>query len=152
MSDKLPVKLHFHHVGIFISNMESSIQWYDEILGFKLAFRRTFDLPGQGPVDMAWIKNGEMYLELYAYNSPQTPFTVKDYLGSLGTKHLCLYVRTEDFEPLKTYWEGKSVNFWVKHRWPEEQVQKPGGCGVVYITDPDGIVIEIQEEFTPGEY
>jgi len=152
MQKTYPFKLNFHHVGIFVSDMDKSIKWYEEMLGYKLMFRKTFDLPGQGPVDMAWIKHQNHYIELYQYSNKQKPFTVQDYLGSLGTKHLCLYVDDKDLAPLTEYLESKNVEFWVKHHWPEEQTEKPGGCGVIYIKDPDGILIEIQQSFTPGEY
>jgi len=58
----------------------------------------------------------------------------------------------KDFEPLKAFLKSKNVNFTVEHRWPKELVVKPEGCGVIYIADPDGIPIEIQEEFRAGEY
>ncbi|NTU48881.1 MAG: VOC family protein [Syntrophobacteraceae bacterium] len=152
MPDKFPFKLKYHHVGIFISNMDRSIAWYDEMLGYKLALRRMFDLPGQGPVEMAWVKHGDHYIELYEYRKELRPFSVEDYLGSLGTKHLCLYVEDSDLAPLTRHLESKDVEFWVKHHWPEEATDKPNGVGVIYIKDPDGILIEIQQSYTPGEY
>jgi catechol 2,3-dioxygenase-like lactoylglutathione lyase family enzyme len=158
MSEAFPFHLHYHHVGIFVSDMEQSAKWYEEMLGYRMMFKKVFDLPNQGPVLMAWMKHGEHYIELYEYakdpisGGRQRPFNMADYLGTLGTKHLCLYVRDAEFEGLKKYLEDKGANFTVKHRWTEEQTEKPGGCGVIYITDPDGIWIEIQEEFAPGEY
>lgn len=153
-----PFNLKVHHVGIFVSDMEKSLQWYEEMLGYKLVFKKIFDLPNQGPTLMAWVKHDNHYIELYEYEKnpmgegKQKPFNMPDYLGSLGTKHLCLYIEDNKFEELKKYLEEKGANFTVKHRWSEEQTEKPGGCGVIYITDPDGIWIEIQETFTPGEY
>jgi catechol 2,3-dioxygenase-like lactoylglutathione lyase family enzyme len=153
MSTPYPFKLHFHHVGIFVSNMDRSIQWYDEMLGYKLKLRKIFNLPNQGPVEMAWIKHNNHYIELYDYEAKKNPFTVENYLGCLGTKHLCLYVdKDEEIGPLTEYLESKNVEFWVKHHWPEEATERPNGCSVIYIKDPDGILIEIQQNFTPGEY
>jgi len=152
MSTDFPVKLNVHHVGIFVTDMDRSIQWYEEMLGYKLMFRAPFDLPHQGVVEMCWIKHQEHYIELYQYDTDQRPFNMGDYLGSLGTKHLSLWTTDEEFATLVTYLESKKADFMVKHRWPEEQVGKPGGCGVIYIKDPDGIPIEIQEDFRAGEY
>ena len=149
MSDNYPFKLYFHHIGIFVSDMDKSIQWYDEMLGYKLAFRKMFDLPNQGLVEMAWIKHNNHYIELYNYRTSQKPFTMEEHMGSLGTKHLCLYVDDDDLGPLTAYLESKNVEFWVKHHWPEESTGKPNGCGVIYIKDPDGILIEIQQLY-PG--
>jgi hypothetical protein len=61
-------------------------------------------------------------------------------------------VKNEEFQPLISHLESKNAKFIVRHRWPEEMLGKPGGCGVIYITDPDDIRVEIQEEFLPGEY
>ena len=151
MGDSLQFKLYPHHVGIFVSDIDRSIKWYEEMLGFKLMFKNSFPLPGTGPTVMAWVKHGDFYIELY--DSPQkAPFSTENYGGTLGTKHICFYVEDKDFEPLKAFLKSKNVNFTVEHRWPKELVVKPEGCGVIYIADPDGIPIEIQEEFRAGEY
>lgn len=152
MATTNPFKLYYHHVGLFVSDMDKSIQWYDEMLGYKVVFRKFFDLPGAGLVEMAWIKNNGHYIELYNYQDTKKPFTMEDYLGSLGTKHLCLYTADKDFYPLREYLESKNIDFWVKHHWTKEDTGKPGGVGVIYIKDPDGILIEIQQSYAPGEY
>ena len=152
MSNQYPFELKYHHVGIFVSDMDRSLQWYDEMLGYKLKLRKIFHLPNQGPVEMAWIKHGSHYIELYHYVAQKRAFSMDDYLGSLGTKHLSLYVEDHVLAPLTEYLESKKVDFWVKHHWPEEVTERPNGCGVIYIKDPDGVLIEIQQNFTPGEY
>lgn len=152
MSPPYPFKLNYHHVGIFVSDMNTSLKWYEEMLGYKLMFKKHFDLPNQGLVEMAWIKHANHYIELYDYTDEKKPFDLPDYLGSLGTKHLCLYVEDDQLAPLTQFLESKNVELWVKHHWPADQTEKPGGCGVIYIKDPDGILIEIQQSFTPGEY
>jgi catechol 2,3-dioxygenase-like lactoylglutathione lyase family enzyme len=152
VSDDFPATLHYHHTGIFVSDMETSIEWYENVLGYKFAWRKEHDLPGQGLVDMCWLKHQDHYIELYGYKTDQRPFDMKDYLGSLGTKHLCLWVKNEEFEPLAAYFESKGVEFMVRGRHPESVVGKPGGEGVMYIKDPDGIPIEIQEEIWPEQY
>lgn len=152
MEDGYPFQLNYHHVGIFVTNMDRSLKWYEEMLGYKLRFRKVFHLPNQGPVDMAWIKHGTHYIELYQYQTEKRPFSLEDYLGTIGTKHLSLYVEDEVLKPLTEYLESKKVEFWVKHHWPEEVTERPNGCGVIYIKDPDGVLIEIQQNFTPGEY
>ena len=152
MSDGFPATLHYHHTGIFVSDLERSIKWYEDVLGYKFAFRRVYDLPGPGPVDMCWLKHEDHYIELYGFNNGQRPFDLGDYWASIGTKHLCLWVKNEEFEPLAAYFQAKGVEFMVKARHSEETVGKPGGEGVMYIKDPDGIPIEIQEEIWPEKY
>lgn len=139
------------HVGIFVSDLERSIKWYDEILGFKLVHRDIHELP-VGRADMCWLKGHGFYLELYQFEREQEAFQIEKYFSSLGTKHLCLCVPDDEFEAVRSYIYEKGVTVTVDTRWPEEKVKKPGGEGVLYITDPDGILIEIEECQTPGEY
>lgn len=145
MSSNFKYKMHYHHVGIFVSDMDRSVKWYEEMLGYKEAFRLTIDVPGRGPLEACWIKHQDHYIELQHYKTPLRPFDENDYFGTLGTKHLSLWVSDEDFAGLQAYLESKNVDFFEKVRLPEELVKKPGGCGVMYIKDPDGIFIEIQE-------
>lgn len=139
------------HVGIFVSDLERSIKWYEDILGFRLVHRDIHDLPA-GRADMCWLKGYDFYIELYQFESVQEPFDMEYYFRSLGTKHLCLSVPNEEFEALRQFIFKKGITVAVDCRWPEEKVKKPGGEGVLYITDPDGILIELEEAQTPGEY
>lgn len=41
----LPISLHHHHVGIFVSDLDRSIQWYHDIFGFELVAREIVPLP-----------------------------------------------------------------------------------------------------------
>ena len=150
MKEGFPITLSPHHVGIFVSDVERSIAWYEEMLGFRFMFKNVFDLP-TGPTTMAWVKHGDFYLEAYDYPNLE-PFSRKDYDGTLGTKHISFSVRNEDFEPLKAFLRSKGVPLTVEHRWSEKYVVKPTGIGVIYFNDPDGIPIEVHETYTPGEY
>lgn len=140
------------HVGIFVSDLDRSIQWYEEILGFKLVHREMHDLP-VGRADMCWLKGYGFYLELYQFEEKQEEFDIKSYFKTLGTKHFCLCVPDEEFEAVREFMYSRNdVTVTVDTRWPEEKTKKPGGEGVIYIADPDGIEIEIEEIQTPGEY
>lgn len=167
MSQKVPFTLKMHHVGIFVSNMDASLKWYEEVLGFVLVHRNIHDLPMQGLVDMAWMEHGNHYIELYEYpknpmgEGKQRPFDMKDYLGSLGTKHICYYVDHAEYGALKAHLKAMGCNMPVDIRWPNDQSATPlkpltvdadpeTSGGVIYITDPDGIWIEIIEEYYPG--
>lgn len=160
---KVPFELKMHHVGCFVSNMDTTIKWYEEMLGFTLKQRNMYNLPGpgQGETEMAWIQNGNYWIELYQYKTSQKPFDIKDYFGSLGTKHVCFYVKHDEFSALKKHLVEKGAKVLVDARWPNDQKAGPihplpadadpsTSCGVIYVADPDGAWIEIQEEYYPG--
>ncbi len=151
MSNGCPVKLYVHHVAIFTSNLERSIAWYEEMLGFKKVFQNDFPLPDGGLSRMAWVKGPDCYLELYDYPDKPAP-APEAYWGTLGTKHLCLYAKDDEFEKIRSYLRSKKVTFTVEHKWDEKFNRKPGGCRVIFILDPDGTPIEIQDTFTPELY
>ncbi len=162
MAEKAPFTLNMHHTGVFVSDMEKSIEWYEEMLGFTLAHRNIFELPNQGKVDMAWLKNGNFYIELYQYAQPLKPFDLENYFGNLGTKHICLSVPGDEFLELKEHLNSKGAKVIIDIRWPLDQRVGPikplatdadpeTSHGVLYVVDPDGIWIEVVEDYTPGK-
>lgn len=139
-----------HHVGIFVSDLDASIKWYDEVLGFKMAKRNIAHLP-TGDQDMCFLTNGKMYIELYD-KKELAPFSMANYQGELGTKHICLEFADEDYEELKAHLVAHNVNIIVDTCHPEVICGKPGGNRVLYIEDPDHILIEFTDVFRPETY
>ena len=157
----VPFHLKHHHVGYFVSNIDTTVKWYEEMFGFELAHKTVYDLPGQGPTQMCWIQNGDFWIELYQYDPALAPFTVEDYLGKLGCKHVCFYVANDEFDALRNHLKEKGANVFVDIRWPNDQSgalvepmaadsDKDISTGVIYVADPDGMWIEVQGEFYPG--
>ncbi|MCH3916797.1 MAG: VOC family protein [Spirochaetia bacterium] len=156
------ISLYMHHVGMFVSDLDTSISWWKRMFGFSLVKKGNNRLPGQGIVSIAWIENPNhsCYLELFQYDGLK-PFTMENYFGTLGTKHIGLYVRHEDFLNLKAHLKAEGANIVVDTRWPNDQfgdlieplpatADPKESSGVIFITDPDGIWIEIMEEYYPG--
>ncbi len=151
MSNGCPVELYVHHVAIFTSNIEKSIAWYEEMLGFKKVFQNDFPLPDGGLTKMAWVKGPDCYIELYDYPKKPAP-APEAYWGTLGTKHISLFVKDGEFEKIREYLKSNKVTFTVEHKWDERYINRKDGCKVIFILDPDGTPIEIQEAFTPEKY
>ena len=145
-----PVDVHPHHVGIFVSNIDTSIAWWEEMLGFKKMFENTFFLPDYGDARMAWIKKDSFYIELYDFPGLRTDNS--EYWKTYGTKHISLYTKDEDFDTLRDYLKEKGVSVVVEAEHPSEKTKKPGTSKVMFVLDPDGTSVEIQQSFTPGEY
>ncbi len=152
MENNIPCETYFHHTGFYVTDIDKSVAWYKEMLGFEKMFENIFPLT-EGPTRMCWIKKGNFYIELSEHNPPLQPFSMDDYLEKNGAKHICMYVKDGELEKLNEHLAARGANFMVRDwRWPREICGKPNGCGVTFVFDPDGIPIEIQEEYTPGEY
>ncbi|MCX8033652.1 MAG: VOC family protein [Thermoleophilia bacterium] len=145
-----PVEVHPHHVGIFTSNLDRAIAWWEEMLGFKKMYENTFFLPDYGHARIAWVKKGDFYIELYDF--PGLEADHSRYWKTYGTKHISFWVNDDEFDKLRDYLREKGVPFVVEAEHPPELTGKPGPSKVMFIQDPDGTSVEIQQSYTPGEY
>lgn len=149
MSRKCPVKVHIHHVGIFCSNMDRSIQWWREMFGFKLRRKVVLPLPDGGESRMCQVRAGGVYLELYDYPhiSQQTE---ELFWGSLGTKHVCFYVEDGRFDEAVKYFSAKGIKFESLDNIETPYYKRHGDCRSLYFFDPDGTRIQLQEYYLPS--
>lgn len=133
------------HVGVSVPDIEASIKWYEEMLGFKLVKRLALTLPGRETVTrMAWIKNGNFYIEFFE-DTGAPPFSMKAYRNSVGVKHVSFIVG--DFSELVAFLKQKGVKFIVDGHWAYEDRPENEGSYVAYILDNSGIPIELQSVF-----
>ena len=81
------------HCGMSVSDLDASIRWFHEILGFDEISRD--ELPDAG-FKLAFIRNGEFEIELfepYQYiPMPEERKQTNDDVKTLGTKHICFAV------------------------------------------------------------
>ena len=117
------MKFQFAHNNFNVLDLEKSLKFYDEALGFKPA--RKLEVPG---FTLAYLSDGGQTpheLELTWIHGRKEPY-------NLGENEFHLAVRTDDFEAAH-----------AKH--------KAMGCicfeneemGIYFINDPDGYWIEI---------
>ncbi|MDH5788156.1 MAG: VOC family protein [Candidatus Bathyarchaeota archaeon] len=124
------VKSKFTYVGIRVTNLQKSIDFYTKILGMKIAGRGKVEQT-KGETVALQSENDSFILELnyYEKDSPyNTPYTVGE-----GLDHLAFKVDDLD----KALEEARSAG----HR-TLLQLKADGGRWA-YIEDPDGIWIEL---------
>jgi hypothetical protein len=58
----VPIELKFHHAGVSVPDLEASIRWYRDVLGFEVEQR--FEIPN-ARAKVAMIKRGALRMELF---------------------------------------------------------------------------------------
>jgi catechol 2,3-dioxygenase-like lactoylglutathione lyase family enzyme len=109
-----------NHVMIRVADLEASVKFYRDILGLRPRPRPAFDFPG------AWFALGGQELHLVA--DPATP-------ASRGNHHFALWVEDPAAAKREILAQG-----WTHLRGPSP---RPDGVMQVFVTDPDGYVIEL---------
>ena len=113
------------HLVINVRDVETSVKFYKDILGFELALER----PGFG----TFLTCGKIHHDLALFQAapdaaPVTP-------GGLGLNHMALQV--EDFEMLTEYYHRLNELGLVDHTTDHQMTRS------IYLNDPDGNGIEL---------
>ncbi len=121
------------HVGLSVSDMERSIRWYGEMLGFVPV--SDCEMPALDS-RVVFLRSGSFELELFRHHStlplpPQRREPNED-IRTQGTKHLCFACPDVPGLLAELRRKGADVVF--------EQVIKGKPMG--FVRDPDGILIE----------
>ena len=124
------------HVGISVSDMERSLKWYKEVLGFGEVIK-DFYAPPLG-ARICFIRGcGGYEIELFQYDQPKAipadrrvPNTD---LQTIGTKHAAFEV--DDMPAMKAHCVACGVD--IAHEVTMD------GEAVMFIRDPDGVLVEL---------
>jgi catechol 2,3-dioxygenase-like lactoylglutathione lyase family enzyme len=133
------------HFGICITDLDRSLRFYCDGLGFEAAERYDLkDTPESGldralevesPVDLVsqFIRNGDMGVELLYYRSPATSGKASASRGQVGITHLSFYV--DDVDARLVECGGTLL----------PQTRANPGVELVFVTDPDGVRVELMK-------
>ena len=125
--------MHLHHIALSVRNLETSVNFYQDIFGFTevKSFARP-DLKGKA----IFLKLGEMQLELWQFEQQIERQDNLSKLNVLGIKLLAFAV--ENIETKREELKKKNIT---------TTEPKFGGSGARYcfFKDPDGIPLELYE-------
>jgi catechol 2,3-dioxygenase-like lactoylglutathione lyase family enzyme len=140
------VDVTFSHIGICVSDLERSVRFYCEGLGFELVqshtvggeFGRLMEVDDV-VLQSRFVRRDGVSIELLHFDSPgHTGEPVRRPMNQLGLTHLSL--RVEDLEAVAQVIEslGGAVVAGTRTTFGTS-----GDLDFVYCTDPDGVRVEL---------
>jgi catechol 2,3-dioxygenase-like lactoylglutathione lyase family enzyme len=138
------------HIGVTVTDLDRSIEFYSLLLGTELMFRETWDgveyvgrVVGYSGVRLEgafFPLPGGVMLELLQYHYPEAEVVDME-TYNVGNGHLCLVTSNmaHDFERLAGHASFQSTEP-VRVPWGPYK-----GGALAYLRDPDGISIELLE-------
>jgi glyoxylase I family protein len=139
----------FSHFGICVSNLDRSLRFYCDALGFEKGMSHSIDrafAPLMDLVDVAvtsqFIQKGSTTIELLGFDDPAPVGSGKRRpLNQLGLTHLSFRVGDVEATAAKVVELGGSVVDTSR-----TTIEMGGGpLEFVYCTDPDGVRIELMD-------
>src|SRR4029077_13984994 len=139
------------HTGITVSNLERSLAFWRDVLGFELSHR--VDQKGELAAEITGVPDGAISLavlkapgghkiELLHYTAPADRKQHVDLRPwEVGAGHVALTV-----DDLEAVLEKTAASGWKADRKPQTLTTGPNaGKRVMYVRDPDGTTIEFMK-------
>jgi catechol 2,3-dioxygenase-like lactoylglutathione lyase family enzyme len=149
-----PFSLSANHVGLTVSNLERSVAFYRDVLGFSVQYERgevtaeymprLVGLPG-ARLKIAGLDIPGLHLDLIEYLAPAGA-TVASRTCDLGNGHIGFTV--DDMWAAYHQLVAAGVRFKSEPVSPTQGPNKGGWA--VYFTDPDGITLEMIQRPAPA--
>jgi catechol 2,3-dioxygenase-like lactoylglutathione lyase family enzyme len=137
------------HTGITVSDVERSLIFWRDVLGFELSHRahQKGELPEQitgvqgAEILIAVVKAPGHKIELLEYRAPADRKRVDARPCDVGSAHIALVV--DNLDPVL---ETIAASGWKAAGEPQMLTGGPNaGKRVIYVRDPDGTTIELME-------
>jgi len=138
-TDTLQIKPH--HCGISVPDLEASINWYRDMLGFSVVKRMTIDAI---PAKIAFLNHGDFYIELFQIEDaeplPEDRRHPNRDICTHGTKHIAFAV--DDVPKFITTLKKRGVDIAMDVNMMEDKA-------MAFIRDNAGNLVEIVETGSP---
>ena len=151
----LPFALSANHVGLTVSNLERSVAFYRDVLGFTVQYERgevtaeymprLVGLPG-ARLKIAGLDIPGLHLDLIEYLAPEGA-TEASRTCDVGNGHIGFTV--DDMWAAYRHLVAAGVRFKSEPVSPTQGPNKGGWA--VYFTDPDGITLEMIQRPGPEQ-
>jgi methylmalonyl-CoA/ethylmalonyl-CoA epimerase len=132
-----PIDIRYHHVALSVPDLDASVGWYRDVLGFDV--ERRLHLPTV-PAEVALLRRGPMRIELFQPEAgnplPPDRSDVQDDLRTHGTKHVAYAVR--DIGALVAELETRGADIAL--------TRQTAGVSFAYVRDNSGNLIEFYEQ------
>jgi len=139
--------LTLHHVGLSVANIDRSIAFYRDVLGFRVL--RTIECPPQGRLGevsnlpgacarLAHLALGDATIELLEYRHPRGRAIRPEHtLADIGFSHVCL--ASEDILSDYVTLRDRGARFYT------EPMEYRPGVWMAYFRGPDGETCELRQ-------
>jgi glyoxylase I family protein len=129
-----------HHFAISVADLETTVAWYSETLGFREEFR--YEIAEAG-LKAVFLGLGDLRLEIFEKSESRAASEEErsfgSYLAVQGLKHVALAV--DDLGAVRAELEQAGVEFVSEIR----EVPNSGGERFCFLSDPDGVLIELYQ-------
>jgi methylmalonyl-CoA epimerase len=124
--------IRFDHVAVTVKDIERSIGFYRDLLGFEVVGQL---LLRDDTFKIVYLRSGGACIELFEFrdNDAQTAVGVPDQVG--GFKHVAL--QTDDVDAVAAKLKAAGTVFTV------EPKDAAGGVRLAFFRDPDGNLLEL---------
>ena len=125
------------HVEIVTDQPDRTVEFYTEVLGFKLKFRDRIERSSLGvPMDLMYLELGDTVVELISYEGAAfEPAPQKEHLG-----YRMMALEVEDMQKAIEYLQTKGIDIVWGPRVRETYARAE-------IRDPNGYHIELRQWF-----
>jgi len=138
-----------HHYGISVSSIDDVVPFYRDALGLEEVASRRYEQGGQNSealgtladvsptaFEFVLLKAGDVHIELIEFESRDNENTGKGNPTTVGESHICFSVPDLD-EAMRELGDDADI--------VGSTAQFHDGSRLVYLTDPEGNVVELTE-------